>query len=106
MASGIVANNGKGYYNVITRKKGSFMRTQLTRIGNSRGVRIPKPLIEECGLKDEIELRATPQGLVISPRRQPRDGWSEAFAKEQAEKTDLILKDLPPNRFDREEWKW
>ena len=82
------------------------MRTQLTRIGNSRGIRIPKLLIEECGLEDEIELRATPQGLVISPRRRPRFGWGQAFANETTNVHDLLLKNLPPTRFDREEWKW
>ena len=32
------------------------MRLELTRIGNSRGIRIPKPLIEQCGLGDVVEL--------------------------------------------------
>lgn len=82
------------------------MRVQLTRIGNSRGIRIPKPLIEECGLEDEIELRATPQGLVISPLRRPRAGWHQAFAKDATNDNELFLRNVPPNRFDREEWKW
>lgn len=33
------------------------MITKLIAIGNSRGVRIPKPLINESGLGDEVELQ-------------------------------------------------
>lgn len=40
-----------GTYNVIT------MLTTLIPIGNSRGVRIPKPLIYESGLSDQVELQ-------------------------------------------------
>ncbi len=56
------------------------MRTELARIGNSRGIRIPKPLIAQCGLGDVVELRVTAEGLVIAPHRSPRQGWHEAFA--------------------------
>lgn len=82
------------------------MRTQLTRIGNSQGIRIPKPLIEQCGLGGEIELRATSEGLVIAPFRRPRNGWKEAFASDQTRREGLILKDMPATKFDREEWRW
>ncbi|MGA7216853.1 MAG: AbrB/MazE/SpoVT family DNA-binding domain-containing protein [Candidatus Sulfotelmatobacter sp.] len=54
------------------------MRLELTRIGNSRGIRIPKPLIAQCGLRDVVELRVTPEVLVIAPYLSPRDGWREA----------------------------
>ena len=57
------------------------MTTTLTRIGNSRGVRIPKPLIEQYGLDGELELEATADGILIHRARRPRDGWEEAFAK-------------------------
>lgn len=81
------------------------MRAQLTRIGNSKGIRIPKPLIDECGLGESVELRVTPEGLVIAPHRPPRFGWKQAFETNLVSK-DALLMDLPANRFDREEWKW
>jgi len=81
------------------------MRTQLTRIGNSRGIRIPKPLIAQCGLNDEVELRVTADGLVIAPHRQVRSGWRSAFAQDQPA-PGLLLKEVPANAFDREEWEW
>jgi len=89
-------------YNVIT---GVCMRLELTRIGNSRGIRIPKPLIAQCGLGDVVEMRVTPEGLIIAPHRDPRHGWKQAFAAERAPE-ELLLDAVPANAFDREDWKW
>ena len=87
-------------YKVIT------MKTELVRIGNSRGVRIPKPLIEECGLGDTVELRVVNRRIVVSPMRDPRAGWAEAFRKAGPSTNDELLLDLPENEFDRSEWQW
>ena len=83
------------------------MRVELARIGNSRGIRIPKPLIEQCGFGDQVELRVTPEGLVVAPaRRVPRSGWKEAFRAVQPTSPDPTPVDWPPSSFDREEWEW
>ncbi len=82
------------------------MKQELTRIGNSRGIRIPKPLIDQCGFGDVVELRVVPEGLVISPYRFPRHGWREAFAESPTPERRLLLDRLPTNNFDRKEWKW
>ena len=81
------------------------MKTQLTRIGNSRGIRIPKPLIDQCGLNDQIELRVSSHGLLLVPYRPARDGWKQVFAENKPEKESLLL-NLPPSTFDRKEWEW
>ena len=83
------------------------MRVELVRIGNSRGIRIPKPLIEQCALGDTVDLRVENDCLVIAPDRQPRAGWAEAFrAAGSAGKEELLFEGLPPNSFDRRDWKW
>ena len=83
------------------------MKADLIRIGNSRGVRIPKPLIEQCGLGDTVELRVENDRLVISPERRPRQGWAEAFeAAGSSERDELLFRVEAPNDFDREEWQW
>ena len=83
------------------------MKTALVRIGNSRGIRIPKPIIEQCRLGDRVEMRVEDDRVVISSERAPRQGWDEAFrAAGPAEDDRLLLESLPPNKFDREEWKW
>jgi len=56
------------------------MRTRLIRIGNSRGVRIPKPLIEEAGLGDEVELKVVDDSIVLGRIAEPRARWAEAAA--------------------------
>jgi antitoxin MazE len=53
--------------------------TKLTRIGNSRGIRIPKALIEQAGLTNEVELIARDGEILIANRRHPREGWAEAM---------------------------
>jgi antitoxin MazE len=83
------------------------MRTELVRIGNSRGIRIPKPLIEQCGLEGTVELSVENDRLVISPGRRLRQGWREAFRKAGSAKDDkLLLEPMSPSEFDRTEWTW
>ncbi|HTR68257.1 MAG TPA: AbrB/MazE/SpoVT family DNA-binding domain-containing protein [Terriglobales bacterium] len=83
------------------------MKIDLVRIGNSRGIRIPKPLIEQCGLGDEVELRVENKCLVISPQRLPRAGWEEGFRAAGASVEDeRLLEQAGTNEFDRREWRW
>jgi antitoxin MazE len=83
------------------------MKIELVRIGNSRGIRIPKPLIEQCGFQNSVEVRVENHDLVISPSRRPRDGWEEAFrAAGPSANDELLLDALPANQFDGEEWQW
>ena len=79
------------------------MKTRLVRIGNSRGVRLAKPLLEQAGLEDEIEIRVEPGAVIITAAVAPRAGWAEAAAKFGA----TTLLDSPTaTRFDEEEWAW
>ena len=83
------------------------MKTELVRIGNSRGIRIPKPLIEQCGLEGTVDLSVENDRLVISPGRRLRQGWIETFQNaEPAGRDELLLEPMRPAEFDRKEWKW
>jgi antitoxin MazE len=82
------------------------MKVELVRVGNSRGTRIPKPLIEQCGFEDSVELRVENDRLVSAPARLPRDGWEEAFRAAGSSNQDELLLENPASQFDREEWKW
>jgi antitoxin MazE len=82
------------------------MKTDLIRIGNSRGVRIPKPLIEQCSLGDAVDLRVENERIIISPQRLPRAGWDEQFRAAGSSAQDEILLVAPASQFDREEWRW
>lgn len=82
------------------------MKLRLIRIGNSRGVRLPKPLIEEAGLRQEVDVRVRGGALVISSRSKPRVGWADA-ARQMRERGDDRLLDQPTTtRFDDQEWRW
>ena len=55
------------------------MVTGIRRIGNSRGIIIPKPMLEEAGLETEAEIVLERGAIVLrKPRRNPRQGWAEA----------------------------
>jgi len=84
------------------------MKTRVVRIGNSRGVRIPKPLLEQAGLPDEVELAVEDSTIVIRPSVRPRDGWSEQFeAMAEAGDDELLDPDaLSTSPWDGEEWEW
>jgi antitoxin MazE len=67
------------------------MRTELVRIGNSRGIRIPKPIIEQCGFGERVELRVENHRLIVSPQRVLRQGWEETFRAAGSSAGDELL---------------
>ena len=69
------------------------MKTKIIKIGNSRGVRIPKSIIEETGLKDEAELDIVNGKIVIKPISKNRESWDSAFQR-MGENNDDVLLDL------------
>jgi antitoxin MazE len=81
-------------------------KTRIVRIGNSRGIRVPKILLDQAQLPDEVELLAEPGRLVVQGARRPRTGWAEAARAMAAAHHDALLDGPPPTRFDREEWEW
>ncbi|MEO8596555.1 MAG: AbrB/MazE/SpoVT family DNA-binding domain-containing protein [Candidatus Solibacter sp.] len=82
------------------------MRVELVRIGNSRGIRLPKPVIEQCGLGDAAELHVEQGRIVITPEHTPRQGWRAAFAAAGPPRNQPELLPVPPNEFDEQEWAW
>lgn len=82
------------------------MKTRLVRIGNSRGVRIPKPLIEQAGLGEEVELRVVERGLIVEAVRKPRANWADAARQLHERGEDGLLNESPPTQFDETEWEW
>jgi antitoxin MazE len=78
------------------------MKVDLIRIGNSRAIRIPKPVIKQCGFGDTAELRIEHDQLIIAPDRKPRQDWEKAFRSAGSTAADELLLDaIPPDVFDR-----
>ena len=85
------------------------MKTKLIRIGNSQGVRIPKPLIKESGLSEEIEMVLRDNEIILRSPEETRKDWDQSFEK-MAEKGDDQLLDKEevefPGEWDLNEWTW
>ncbi len=82
------------------------MKSRIVQIGNSRGVRLPKVLLEEAQLTEEVELEAAPGRIIVRKAAQPRAGWAAA-AKKMRERNEDALLDAPTSTvFDEKEWKW
>ncbi|MDQ2690764.1 MAG: AbrB/MazE/SpoVT family DNA-binding domain-containing protein [Chloroflexota bacterium] len=82
------------------------IRTHIIKIGNSRGIRIPKPLLDQAKLENEVEIAVSRGQLVIRPVPQPRSGWDEQF-RLMAEQGDDQLLDKPVStKWDRSDWVW
>ncbi|MET0852430.1 MAG: AbrB/MazE/SpoVT family DNA-binding domain-containing protein [Candidatus Rokuibacteriota bacterium] len=81
-------------------------KTRIVRIGNSRGIRVPKILLDQAQLPDEVELHAEPGRLVVQGARRPRTGWAQAARAMAEARNDGLLDQPSATRFDREEWEW
>ena len=84
------------------------MRARIVKIGNSQGIRIPKPLLEQTGIMDDVELEVEKNQIIIRPVTYPREGWDNAF-KAMAEKGDdklMIGDENISHSWDDEEWQW
>jgi antitoxin MazE len=84
------------------------MRARVVKIGNSQGIRIPKPLLEQTGIADDVEIEIEENQIIIRPVSHPRKGWDKAFTA-MAEKGDDALVDGDENishAWDEKEWQW
>lgn len=84
------------------------MRARIVRIGNSQGIRIPKPLLQQIGVGDDVDLQVQDNQIVIRPLSNPRADWDQAF-KSMAESGDdalAIADDGLPHSWDEDEWQW
>ena len=81
------------------------VRARIIAVGNSQGVRIPKPLLEQAGLAGDVELHAEKGRIVIAAVQQPRAGWAEAARDLHARGEDGLI-ETPATTFDSEEWEW
>jgi antitoxin MazE len=81
-------------------------RTRIIQIGNSKGIRVPKMLLEHAQLPDEVELQAEQGRLIVRAARGARAGWTEAAKAMHARGDDQLLDAPTSNAFDDKEWQW
>jgi antitoxin MazE len=81
------------------------MKTQLIPIGNSRGIRIPKAILQQCDMSNEVELAVEGRQIILTPAGQkPRQGWREAAARMAAAGDDELL--IPDAFADEVDLEW
>lgn len=84
------------------------MKARIVRIGNSQGIRIPKPLLEQTGLGTDVELEVQGAEIIIRSAERPRQGWEATF-RSMAEAGDDALLDSDAatlSGWDEQEWEW
>lgn len=83
------------------------MKTKLIKIGNSIGIRIPRHMFEQIGLKNEVELEVKNNKIIIKPIIKLRAGWEDDFKRMSQNKDDVLLdKEYleNPSTWGNEEW--
>lgn len=82
------------------------MRTSVVQIGNSKGIRIPRALLEECNIGEQVELKRKGNSLIIHPLdSEPRQGWGEAFSLMHKRGEDALLLGDDIEGLEAFEWK-
>ena len=80
------------------------MRSNLIKIGNSKGIRIASSIIKECELENEVEIKVVNKKLIVEAVKQPRSDWNKSFGcMHQNNEDELLIKDN--NDFDKD-WEW
>jgi antitoxin MazE len=84
------------------------IKVKIIRIGNSKGIRLSKSLIEQYDMKDEVLLEAKKNSIVIRPVKNPRASWEKSFEKMRLREDDALLDDVAEleSEWDKKEWQW
>ena len=84
------------------------MRARVIKIGNSQGLRIPKPVLEQTGITDDVEIEVEKNQIIIRPVKHSRKGWDKAFEMMREKGDDaLLIDDIEvADSWDEEEWQW
>ena len=67
---------------------------------------MPKALLDQAQLPDEVELYAEPGRLLVRATRKPRAGWADAARAMRARADDHLLDQATATRFDEQDWQW
>ena len=89
-----------GSYIVIT------MKTTIVKIGNSKGIRIPKTVLTACHIEDEVDLLVEKDKIIIIPfKTKPRSGWEVSFEEMAVRKDDKLI--IPDSLdLNSKDWEW
>jgi antitoxin MazE len=75
------------------------------RVGNSRGIRIPKVVLQQLEIGPEVEMAVQSDRLVIRAAHRAREGWDKRFSAMARQRDDRVLMQAA-SRWDEREWEW
>ena len=82
------------------------MQLNIVRIGNSKGIRIPKAILEQCQIEDQVDLVVENGRIILEPKRKtPRQGWGKAFRDMASTEEDALLIDDSVD-IEMDDWEW
>jgi antitoxin MazE len=82
------------------------MLVSIIPIGNSKGIRLPKTVLDECSVSDKMELKVQNKEIILRPvNNKPREGWKKEFHKMHKNEDDklVIESNIDSTNFD---WDW
>lgn len=79
------------------------MEVSVVKIGNSRGIRIPKVILNRLNITDKLEMKISGKNILLSPVEKPRENWADAFEKMHSLGEDSLEKIPDSESF---EWEW
>ena len=81
------------------------MDISVISIGNSKGIRLTKTLIEKYNIKDTMELVLEKSYIILKPKTSPRKGWDKSFKIMHENGDDkLLISDIFQDE-NLDEWK-
>jgi antitoxin MazE len=84
----------------------SSIKGRVVKVGNSQGIRIPKLLLEQSGIQENVEIEVRDNQLIIRAAPYARVGWAAAFAEMANNRDDVLLDDATTTLWDETEWEW
>ena len=82
------------------------MKASIVPIGNSRGIRIPKTVLEQCHIEKEVILEVEDDNIIIKPlKKEVRGNWAQSFKRMKENKDDKLLIDDNVD-LDMAGWEW
>ena len=82
------------------------MKAKIIEIGNSKGLRLPKVLLEQLGIQEEVSLEVSSNGLLIKAVGGARFDWAQAFMEMARKKDDELLDPSSTSQWDEKDWEW
>ena len=83
------------------------MKISVVNIGNSKGIRIPKTVLDQCHIEDEVDLKIANSEIIIKPlKKKPRSNWEASFKKEIEKKGKDVLHIPDSDLSDVKGWEW